>query len=354
LNFYAIPDLLSNDMLVALMSILVALLASVYIMPEVIKRMRQAGFVGRDVNKPDHPKVAEMGGVGLVLSVTVALTLVGGALVFFNVLEDATGIYSALAVVFIASYIGLFDDIAVISRKNKAIGLLLAGLPLAVARPGYALIVVPFYGDISLWHYYPLYITFWVIVVPLGVLAAANAFNMAAGYNGMESGQTAIISAFLMLISIVYDCDVLGTMIFAVTFGASIGIYKYNRYPSKTFVGDIGTLCMGALIAVGAIYTGLEFYAVLLIIPMFYEGIATAYYSYKKIERRGACMHPVINDDGTLQPPKGAERFTLAFFLLSKRRMDEKNLVYTIQAIYVVLGVIALSLSVICVLVGWV
>ena len=70
-----------------------------------------------------------MGGVGLVLSVTATLTVLGGMLVLFDVYEEPSIIYAALSVVFIASYIGLFDDISVISRKDKAIGLLVAGLP---------------------------------------------------------------------------------------------------------------------------------------------------------------------------------------------------------------------------------
>ena len=349
MNLDFFTQLLENNSILALIATIVALLASLYIIPEVIKRMKQSKHFAVDINKKNKPKIPEMGGVGLVLAVTISMTLVGGLLVFANVLEDATGIYAALAVVFIASYIGLFDDIAVISRKNKAIGLLLAGLPLAVARPGFALVEIPFYDSIQLYPYYPIYLLFWLLVVPFGVLAAANAFNMSAGYNGVEPGQTSVIAFFLMLISIIHNSDILGTMIFAATFGASLGLYSFNRFPARTFVGDIGTLSMGALIATGAIYTGLEIYAVILIIPMFYEGIATFYYSRKKIERRDACMNPVINKDGTLQPPEGAERYTLFYFILSKKPMTEGRLVQAVLAIYIILGLLTLTVSILTV-----
>lgn len=347
MKLYPITNLLSDGGILALVACIVAVIASLYIMPEVIKRMKQAKHVAKDINKKHKPNIPEMGGVGLVLSVSLTLTLVGGALVLFDVFESPNTLYVALSVVFITSYIGLFDDIAVIGRKNKAIGLILAGLPLAVSRPVLTIIEIPIIGEFLIYDYYPLYLLFWLLIVPFGILACANAFNMAAGYNGMESGQTAIISFFLMLISIVYGTDIMGILIFAATFGGSVVLYKYNRYPAKTFVGDIGTLSMGALIATGAIFTGLELYAIILILPMFYEAIATGYYSWKKIERRDACMNPIINDDGTICPPEGAEKYTLAFFILSKKPMKEKKLVGTILMIYVILGLLALSLGVI-------
>ncbi len=78
---------------------------------------------------------------------------------------------------------------------------------------------------------------------------------------------------------------------------------------------------------------------------MFYEGAATAYYSYKKIERRGSCMNPVINNDGTLQPPIGAEKYTLAFRILSKQPMTEKELVNFILMIFIIIGISLLVIA---------
>ena len=337
----SIYGLLSNSIILALLGILLAFAVSYYIQPKIITRMKNSNHISFDINKPHKPQVAEMGGVGLVLGVTVTLSIVGGVLILFNVYEEPGYIYAALAVVFIASYIGLFDDISVISRKDKALGLLLAGLPLVVTRTTTAFINVPFYGETVFWDYQWQHLIFWLIIVPIGVFAAANAFNMSAGYNGLESGQTAIISFFLLILSIITDANIMGVLIFASTFGASIVLYKYNRYPARTFVGDVGTLSMGALIATGAVFTGLEIYAVICILPMFYELFATGYYKWKGIERRGLCHSPVINGNKTLQPPKGAERFTLCYYILSKKPMTEKGLVNTVLKLFMVSGLIA-------------
>jgi UDP-N-acetylglucosamine--dolichyl-phosphate N-acetylglucosaminephosphotransferase len=303
--------------------------------------MKNSNHISTDINKKDKPKVPEMGGVGLVLGVTVTLSIIGGALILFDVYEEPAYIYAALAVVFIASYIGLFDDISVISRKDKAIGLLLAGLPLVVTRTSTAFIKVPFYGDTVFWDYQWQHLIFWLVIVPIGVFAAANAFNMSAGYNGLESGQTTIISFFLLILAITMDANIMGVLIFASTFGASLMLYKYNRYPAKTFVGDVGTLSMGALIATGAVFTGLEIYAVICILPMFYELFATGYYKWRRIERRWACHKPVINGNRTLQPPKGAEKYTLCYYLLSKKPLTEKELVNLVLKLFIISGLLA-------------
>jgi UDP-N-acetylglucosamine--dolichyl-phosphate N-acetylglucosaminephosphotransferase len=341
-----IANLLSNGVLLSALAILLSLLVSLYLQPRIMVRMKNSNHIAIDINKEHKPQIPEMGGVGVVLSVSLTLTLVGGALVLFDIYEDPSVLYAALSVVFIASYIGLFDDISVISRKNKAIGLLLAGLPLAVSRTVTTEIEIPFYGPTIFCDYQWQHLFFWLIIVPLGVFAAANAFNMSAGYNGLESGQTAIIAFFLLIIAAVTKANVMGMLILGSTLGASLGLYAFNRYPAQTFVGDVGTLSMGALIAVGAIFTGLEIYAVICIAPMFYEFFATAYYKYKKIERRGLCHNPVINGNNSLQPPKGAEHYTLCYFLLSKRAMTEKQLVNKVLKFFVISGIVALTLSI--------
>ncbi len=92
----------------------------------------------------------------------------------------------------------------------------------------------------------------------------------------------------------------------------------------------------------------IEFYALIAISPAFYEAIATIYFGlFKRVsDRREACHNPIINDDGTLSPPKGAERYTLAYYILSKKPMREGRLVAVILALYAVSCAIAIALSV--------
>ena len=61
--------------------------------------------------------------------------------------------------------------------------------------------------------------------------------------------------------------------------------------------------------------------------------------------RREACHSPVIAVDGKLSPPKGAERYTLAYLILGRRPMTEPRLVATLLSLYALSGLAAVALS---------
>lgn len=331
------------------LSIIIALVASSLItltaMPYFINRLRTAGVVGRDVNKPEKPEVPEMGGLVSVVGFSLALLIVLEFKRNFSSKENGlemivvfSGVIGAFG---IAAMIGIIDDLLGMRQRKKAVYMLLASLPLIIIRAGREEIFVPFLtiSFESVWWLY------WFILVPLGITGVANALNMSAGYNGLESGQVLIISFFLFLISFNSDPSGIAVIIFSALIGTSFILFLYNRYPAKIFLGDVGTLGLGTAIGVGVIVGSIEFYGIICIIPAFYELFSTLYYRKKKVDRRKACMSPVILSDGKLRPPEGAERFTLAYFLLSKKPMSERILVNTILSLYAICGVIALALS---------
>ena len=107
---------------------------------------------------------------------------------------------------------------------------------------------------------------------------------MSAGYNGLESGHTALISLTLLIISLLSDTGISFSIIFAGLFGSIYSIYLFNKYPSKIFVGDVGTLSFGAVIATACVMSNLAIYGVICIIPAFYELYATLKYKIKGIK----------------------------------------------------------------------
>jgi UDP-N-acetylglucosamine--dolichyl-phosphate N-acetylglucosaminephosphotransferase len=94
---------------------------------------------------------------------------------------------------------------------------------------------------------------------------------MAAGYNGLESGIAIITSSFMALITFIKGSNHGSTLIFLGLAGAATALWIFNRFPSKVFVGDIGTLGFGATYAVGAIVGNVSIYAIIAILPMFYN-----------------------------------------------------------------------------------
>ncbi|HNS26440.1 MAG TPA: hypothetical protein PKK85_10270, partial [Methanobacteriaceae archaeon] len=63
------PDLIMIAGICAVISFLVTYLA----MPRLIKKLNDAKIVGKDIHKPSQPKVAEMGGIGILLGFIIGL-----------------------------------------------------------------------------------------------------------------------------------------------------------------------------------------------------------------------------------------------------------------------------------------
>jgi len=360
MNIGSLEDILSPASQMLLLAIGMAftfsLAIAVIALPGLIKKMRQGGMVGKDVNKPGDVHVPELGGIAAVFAFTISLSLVIGIeKLAGNIFEPPY--LAAISVFFIASMIGLIDDISNIKQRVKAIAVVFASLPLLLVHfknggngvgvidtAVNAFIALPLGGKLP-FEWFPY--LYWFLLVPIGVTGVSNAMNMSAGYNGLESGQIATVSGFLLAVS-AFKGTLESVLIFASLTGAALGLYMFNRHPARVFIGDIGTLGLGAAIAAGAVIGGIEVYGFIAIAPAFYEAASTFYYSVirKVPDRRHACHNPVIRDDGTLEPPKGAERYTLAYWLLSRRPMTERRLVRVLLTLYAAAGVAALALSV--------
>ena len=311
--------------------------------PGLLRKMREGGMVGRDVNKSTKHEVPELGGIAALFGFTISLSIIVGVQKIVGDIAEPPYL-AAISVFFIAAMVGLIDDISNIPQRVKIVGVGFAALPLMLVHLGTE---VPFPFGHSIALIGTLYFVYWLLLVPAGVTGVANAMNMSAGYNGLESGQIAIISTAMLVILLVRGSPEHSVIIMAALVGAAIGLYAFNRYPAKVFIGDIGTLGMGAALAAGIILGHIELYGIIAILPAFYEGFATFYYSQIQCvpDRRHACHHPIIREDGNLEPPKGAERYTLAYLLLSRKPMTEQQLVRTLLGLYSLAAIAAIILS---------
>jgi len=348
------------DIVPAVLAFAVALAVVLVTMPPLIRKMRDGGMVGHDVNKRGHPAVAELGGITALFAFSISLSVVVGVeKLVGDILEPPY--LAAISVFFIASMIGLIDDISNIKQRVKAVAVVFAALPLVLVHfknggltPSgvyegtidiglNAFIQIPLDGVID---FRGMPLLYWFVLVPIGVTGVANAMNMSAGYNGLESGQIAVVSGSLLAVA-AFRGTPESVLIFAALLGVALGLFWFNRYPARVFIGDIGSLGLGAAIAAGVIIGGIEVYGLIAIAPAFYEAGATLYFGpiKKNGNRREACHNPKIAADGTLSPPKGAERYTLAYYLLGRRPMKEPRLVATLLALYAIAGVVAIALS---------
>lgn len=330
----------------ALLAVLLSTTIVMILTPPLIRKMRAGGMIGEDVNKSPRIVVAELGGISALFAFSISLYLVVGVQkILGNVAEPP--FLAAISVFFMAAMIGLIDDISNLRQRLKAIAVAFAALPLMLVHLGTPAIGLPF--GLTLLFSGPWHLVYWLVLVPIGVTGFANAMNMSAGYNGLETGQITVISLSLFGVATVLAAPNVSLLVFGTVMGCGAGLYVFNRYPARVFIGDIGTLGLGAALAAGVILAHIEFYGVIAIAPAFYELVATGYYRLKQhnVERKDACRHPIIAEDRTLSPPRGAGRYTLAYLILSVRPMTERNLVRTILGFYAISGLAAVLLSVV-------
>ncbi len=333
-----------TDGLATAMTALLATGTVFILTPPLIRKMQAGGMVGLDVNKATKTPIAELGGIAALFAFSVSLSLVVGfQKLLGNVAEPP--FLAAISVFFMAATIGLIDDISDLPQRLKAVAVAFSALPLMLVHLGAPIITFPFGFQLAFLG--EIHLVYWLVLVPIGVTGVANALNMSAGYNGLETGQIAVIAASLLIVGQLRGSPDVSLLVFGAIMGCSAGLFYFNRYPARVFVGDIGTLGLGAALAAGIILAHIEFYGLIAIAPAFYELGATTYFGAtgKNTARKEACRSPAISPEGHLSPPAGADRYTLAYWVLSRRAMSERTLVYALLGLYCLSGLAAIGLS---------
>ncbi|HEY2474783.1 MAG TPA: phospho-N-acetylmuramoyl-pentapeptide-transferase [Candidatus Cybelea sp.] len=95
----------------------------------------------------------------------------------------------------------------------------------------------------------------WLLLGVLAVTATIHAVNLADGLDGLAAGS--VIPPLIVFGVIAFEASVLpAAAAAAVGVGAAAGFLLFNRYPAKLFMGDTGSLALGALLSGVAILTG--------------------------------------------------------------------------------------------------
>jgi len=122
--------------------------------------------------------------------------------------------------------------------------------------PGYSTILtVPFFKHIS-----PDFGFFYIPFMAIVVVGTSNAVNLTDGLDGLATGPSLVAFAVYMIFSYVaghhllaeylqvqYVVGVGETAIFCgAMIGAALGFLWFNSYPAEIFMGDVGSLALGA------------------------------------------------------------------------------------------------------------
>lgn len=295
---------------------LVAFIITFFSMPSLIRRLKNAEIVGKDIHKLSKPEVAEMGGIGILLGFAIAIML--GV---YLCPEWQPQLTISLVVILLVGIIGIVDDLIMLSSKEKLILLWIAGLPIMWVTPPNVSIV-------------------YMLLIPVAVSVASNLTNMLAGLNGIETGLGVIALTSLTLSCIIMNKFDVAIISFSML-GALIAFLFYNKYPANVFPGDVGTLIIGASIAIIAFIGRVKIIAFIVLIPNIIDGVLK-FYSAGVMERQN--FKPTqVKEDGMLVAPSGG--FNSLIRSILKRPMNEKRVVYIIWAIGIFFGLMGILVA---------
>src|SRR5699024_5187656 len=103
------------------------------------------------------------------------------------------------------------------------------------------------------------------LLVVFMLVGSSNAVNLTDGLDGLLAGTaTVAFGAFAILASYHYPEYEIITIFSLAVVGALIGFLVFNAHPAKVFMGDTGSLGLGAAIAAIAILTKLEIILVII------------------------------------------------------------------------------------------
>jgi len=252
-------------------SIFASVLATWVLLRAWINVAKKAGVVGKDMNKHNKPLVADRGGIAVVAGLLAGiLTYIAIRVVVYNKLDLKTIDLLALTnVILISAFLGLVDDLLGreigVKRWQKPIFMLAAGIPLAAIKAGNPIVNLPFIGKVNLG------LAYYLVFVPIVISGAANAYNMFAGFNGLEAGMGLMI--FLGYFLHFYLTHQLWLAFISLLIISTLLVFlKYNWYPAKVFPGNIFSYAIGSLIGALAILGDSEKFAFIIFIPYFIEG----------------------------------------------------------------------------------
>lgn len=251
-----------------------ACLIVLLVMPAFIKLMRHEG-VGQQI-RADGPQrhlikqgTPTMGGIVILLAVVLATLIMA---------PKTIGLVLALATTLLTGCIGLFDDIESVAHqrslgltpKQKMAGLILIsvafcliahnviGVSANVALPGGLVINLGVLTTTLTIAGVTIKIPWlYLLFVFLLMAGLSNAVNLTDGLDGLAGGTTLVVMLALSAVS--FLSNQLDLAIFAAAIaGACVGFLWFNCYPASIFMGDTGSLALGAAVASIAVLTKTE------------------------------------------------------------------------------------------------
>lgn len=250
---------MSNHSYILLMGFLTAFLVVLFTMPSLIKVARMKHLVDEpsEERKLHHRSIPTIGGIIIFAAIIFSYSLwfptaestLGAFLPsdFGAMYKEMGAAYADFKIVIAAMvllfFIGVKDDIIGFSPVKKLVG------HFGVA---YILVIIgdirihDMHGILGLYelpHAISIAFSFFTYIV------LVNAFNLIDGVDGLAGG-VGLISAMTYGVWLYWAGDVALALLSFTLAGALVGFLVFNTHPARIFMGDSGSLIIGAILSV--------------------------------------------------------------------------------------------------------
>ena len=240
-----------------------------------------------------------MGGVVFLLVAGVALLLFPPLALRENALERVYPFLIAGGYCIANGAVGILDDLTKLRRhQNEGLSptqklilqTTLAAAFLAVLRITGVLegsLTLPLVGELPLGFF----VYFLLLVLLVGIV---NCANLTDGIDGLASGVSVVIFTAYALLSIRAE-QLSPTLLSALLLGCACAFFLFNHHPAKIFMGDTGSLFLGAGAGAVPLLLGAPHLALVCGIVYVIEGasVILQVLYYKKTKKRLFLMAPI-------------------------------------------------------------
>ncbi|MGX6962611.1 phospho-N-acetylmuramoyl-pentapeptide-transferase [Vagococcus xieshaowenii] len=188
---------------------------------------------------------------GVVFLIATVITSFVSALFVENIIT--TTLLSLLFILVLYGIVGFLDDFIKIFKKRnmglnsiqKLITQIIGGIIFSISYAklgGAHSLDLPIIGELPLGVViYSIFIIFWLV-------GFSNAVNLTDGLDGLVAGLGTISFATYGLIA--WKQEQFDVLVICLTIiGGLLGFFMYNKKPAKIFMGDVGSLALGGLLA---------------------------------------------------------------------------------------------------------
>ena len=290
--------------------------------------MLGAGITAVDMNKRGKPVLPC--GMGTALSFGMAIGLLsytfGASFGIYSPVAPLDDLFGAMLSMLLITGVGFIDDINVRASAGKATGIvskriglkqwqkpiltLVGAIPLIAINAGISIIAIPFVGSVNFGIAYPL------LIIPLAVVFAADAFNLLGGFNSISTASGLVVSVGMLVYSIFFGTYI-GALLSGVLTAAMVAFAFFDNYPAKIIPGDGYTYGVGAAIVIAAILGNMEFFALVAFAPWLIEFLLhlKGGFDITDLGRR--------RSDGTFAAPYGKKVYSWTHLIMNAKHCKE-------------------------------